>query len=550
MSKELAHCQARNTTLKKELETWQQNYEEEKNNHQNTQKTLNSLTKVHKADIEEHCRFLCLLHEQLQLATNSTSSGSADADLKSEPSWPLTSTPLKQSVPTDWTKLSNAVSTAALALCEALKQSKKEVKHLELTVSNLKSTLESTQATYKETTCKLTLNYEEQEHQWSQRNEEMKAHFEALLLEAESKAITLQQRLDDALQDVAQLTQSKQKVGDQLRQLRETHRTYKNDRACLLSCTCLLAGSLFPSLLRLQQLSLQKAILLKQLHESQKLHNDVINVVSSIQDDIGKHIVSCTDSSSNRQSQVSNSEQAQPHALLSLLRFRKVVIVVLAVRRLQTIRSENVLFRANFPRNASLFQIPVLLGLRDKRTTKSSPTANKSPPHSHTCTRPTVSHHVHAPKPSSKDLAGWMRSEKALMEVRESFTQLQSLLDSCTAQQVKGHGSRKERNSTKDPHRTAVLRPARSAFEVFLEKMASHFPHMGGLSSSSIICNESFLYLRLLPKSLCYHLAQGLAAILRNKPRPLQCYINSSEVRNAHYIQVHDSSEGLSLPEV
>lgn len=525
LSKELALCKAKASSLKKELETSQQNHKQERSGHQTTLEKLDTLKQTHRNDSEEHCRFLSLLHEQLRMTVNSSiPSASSDSELESNHSWPSTSTPLKHPIPADWASLSDAVSTAALALSEALKRSKKEAKSLKLTVSNLQSTLESTRAMQKETTCKLMLNHEEQESQLNQRNEQMKANFEALLVEAENKGLSLQQRLDDALQDVTQLSESKQQLETQFKQIQETHRVYKNDRACLLSCTCLLAGSLFPALLRLQQLQLQKAVLLKQLLEAQKLHKSVIEVVTSIQDHIGVHIVASTEHS--RSDRVSDSERTQPLAMSSLLRFRKAVIVVLAVKRLQATHSQNsILFRVSYPRNVGQFQIPVYLGVREKRSpNKSSPMTGSSPP-------PSYSQSYRTLKPSSKELASWMRSEKALVEVRESFTHLQSLLDSCTAQQQKQlqlqnrrQGSRKEKGC-KDSNRTLVLRPARTAFEALLEKMGEHFPHVN--NSSDGLC-----YLRLHPKSLCYQLAQGLSTILRKKPHPLECYSKSSEVSN------------------
>ena len=523
LSKELALCKATASSLKKELGASRQSYEQEKNNHQITVEKLDTLEHSYRNDSDEHCRFLSLLHEQLRMTVNNSipiASESSDSELESNHSLPSTSTPLKYPVPSDWANLSNAVSTAALALSEALKRSKKEAKTLKLTVSNLKSTLESTRVMHKETTCKLTLNHEEQENQLNQRNEQMKANFETLLVEEENKALSLQQRLDDALQDVAQLGESKQQLETQLKQLQETHRVYKNDRACLLSCTCLLAGSLFPALVRLQQLQIQKAVLLKQLLESEKLHKRVVEVVTSIQDHIGVHIVPGTEHS--KESQLSDNERSQPHAIPSLLKFRKAVIVVLAVRRLQAMHSQNnTLFRANYPRNVGQFQIPVHLGLREKKSPGSSP-----PPS-----------YTHLVKPSSRELASWLRSEKALVEVRESFTHLQSLLDSCTTQhqkqrqvQNREQGSRKQK-SFKQSNHTLVLRPARTAFETLLEKMGEQFPSVK--ANSSNICSDGLCYLRFHPKSLCYQLAQGLFAVLSKKPHPLQCYNKSSEVSHA-----------------
>lgn len=531
LSKQLAHCQARSSSMKKELEALQHNYDQEKISHQSTKESLDSLRINNRDDIEEHCRFLSLLHEQVMFTAKSVSqSGSSDSEVELGQSWPSTSTPIMQAVPMDWANLSKAVSIAVLDLCDTFKQSKKDTKILKSTAVKLKSTLESTLAMHKGTTCKLKLEHEEQETLWTQRNEQMKAHFEALLVETENRALNLQKRLDSTLQDFASLTQSKQQLEVQLKQLRETHRVYKNDRACLLSCTCLLAGSLMPVLVRLQQLSLQKAILLKQLMQSERLHCSAIEVVSSIQDHIGAHVASQAKHST--QTNILDSTRNQPRAMLPLLKFRKVVIAVLAANRLQTICMENnTLFKANFSRSACLFQVPVHLGYRDKKTSNDSPNTR------YTYTSAPQSGHSNnlTQNLSSKEIAGWLRSEKVLVEVRESFTPLQSMLDSCTSQQQwqkKGQTLRRDKSSRTSHHSTVVLRPAKSAFETLLEKMDGHFPHVKSLSNSSIICSDSPFYLRLQPKSLCYHLAQGLSAILKDKSCQLQSYIKSDDVSN------------------
>lgn len=529
LSKQLAQCQARSSSMKKELETVQQNYDQEKINHQNTRENLDSLRTSNRDDIEEHCRFLSLLHEQVRLTTNSVSqSESSDSELESGQSWPSTSTPIRQALPIGWADLSKAVSTAVLDLCDAFKQSKKDAKALKSVAVKLKSTLETTLAMHKGTTCKLKLEHEEQETMWTQRNEQMKVHFEALVVEAENRALNLQKRLESTLQDVASLTQSKQQLEAQLKQLRETHRVYKNDRACLLSCTCLLAGSLLPALVRLQHLSLQKAVLLKQQMELEKLHGSAVEVVSSIQDHIGAHVVSQAKHST--QTNILDSNRNQPCAPLALLKFRKVVIAVLAANRLRMICLENnSLFKASFPRSACLFQVPVHLGHRDKKSPSDSPNTRST-------SAPQRAYSNNSSQTfSSKEIAGWLRSEKVLVEVRESFTYLQSTLDSCTTQQQrqnKGGVLQQEKSSKMCRRSTAVLRPAKSAFETLLEKLGEHFPHVKSSSISSIICSDGPFYPRLQPKSLCYHLSQGLSVILKDKSHPLQSYMKSDDVSN------------------
>lgn len=535
LNKQLAHSQAKSSSLKKEMDALQQSYEQERDSHHKTQEELDLLRKDHRNDTEEHCRFLSLLREQLSLTSLSVpSESSSDLEQESSQSWPSTSTPLRQTVPIDWGGLSKSVSAGVLALCEAFKQSKREVKNLKLTAAKLKSTLESTRAMHKDTTCRLTMNHEEQENQWSKRNEQLKANFEALVAELENKVLHLQQKLDMTLQDASQLDQARQQLESQLKQLRETHRVYKNDRACLLSCTCLFAGSLFPALQRLQELSLQKAVLLKQLTELEKLRESVVEVSNSIRDHIGVHIE--PHSEDIKESRFPDSRQNLPQVHPLLLKFRKAVIAVLAIRRFQMIQSEkNVLFCAKFPKSVNyVFQIPVHIGIKENRTPDNSPTVKTSSAASR--------HSNGAPKPSGKDLASWMRSEKALVEVRESFSHLQIALDSYTSQQqhqkqhwpTRGHGLRKREKGAKDPYRTTpVLRPARTAFEAALEKMSSHFPYMKNSTGSSIVCSDSLVCLRLRPKSLCYRLARGLLAILKNKSHPVQGYSKSAEV-NSH----------------
>ena len=527
LSKQLVHSLAKTSSLKKELESLQEGYKQEKNDHQKTLESLDSLRESHSAAMEEHCRFMSLLYEQLRLNANSVSSISPDSDVDPGSLQPLTSTPLHQSIPlSDWSKLSEAVSTATLALCEAFKRSKQEAKGMKVTISKLKTTLESTRIAQKENICRLTLKNEEQENQWRQRYEKMKAQFEELLVKADKKAQSLQQRLESVSKAMVQLEQSKNQLESRFDHLQETHRVYKNDRACLLSCTCLMAGALFPALLQLQTLTLQRSILHKQVLESQKLRSSVIEVVKSIEAHIGKHVPTDT------QSDTGDDKRAQPCAsALPLLKFRKVAIAVIAARRLQMIRREKqVLFRTKFPSTGHMMcQIPVHLGIRERRTPNVSPRTTSSS---------STSYPQKMLDSTSRDLAGWMRSEKALLEVRESFTNLQSLLDACTTQQQKqhqylkpkhtrGHGLKKDNAPQKV---TAVVRPARSAFEALLTKMIDHFPDSKDSSTSSIICGDGVLYLRLQPQSLISRLAQGLHKILENKPHPLPYYVGSSEV--------------------
>ena len=121
-----------------------------------------------------------------------------------------------------------------------------------------------------------------------------------------------------------------------------------------------------------------------------------------------------------------------------------------------------------------------------------------------------------------------------LIEVRESFTELQSVLDACTVlhHPHQPRGGRKETalpNRTKRlPDRdTSAIAPTKAAFAVLLEKAASHFP----LTPHSPPSPPSHVTLLTPLDSLWSRLGEGLTVVLRAGQPHLAGHTTCSKVR-------------------
>lgn len=323
---------------------------------------------------------------------------------------------------------------------------------------------------------------------------------------------------EEAFQKTEQLTTSKQQVEACLTRLQEVHQTYKNDRACLLACVCLLAGSLFPALERIQQLLVEKSLLQKQISSHEKLQMQVCELVALIQADIGDSPQ--TENGKNRKNETPRLVSPSEYMHHPLLRFRKLVIVILAVNRLLRLYNESMVIfslRGTGSRNLNP-NLQVCIGTKDGKL----PSRKKRG-----VVRP-------SPRCSNKDLVGWLRSETMLIEVRESFTELQSVLDACTVlhHPHQPRGGRKETalpNHTKRlPDRdTSAIAPTKAAFAVLLEKAASHFP----LTPHSPPSPPSHVTLLTPPDSLWSRLGEGLTVVLRAGQPHLAGHTTCSKVR-------------------
>ena len=300
---------------------------------------------------------------------------------------------------------------------------------------------------------------------------------------------------DEALQNAERLSTSNQQLESRLNQMQDVHQVYKNDRACLLACVCLLSGSLFPALGRIQQLAMEKAFLLKQVCSYQKLEAQISEIVASITADIGTVEQEDGNGGGNPLLPYSGSK-CHP-----LLRFRKAAIAVVAAKRLLRLREESQLLFSIAGVEGSLPRVPVCMGSKSSKR-KGGITRAVRPP----------------PKISDEDLACWLRSEKVLLEVRDSLSELQATLDACTSHTHRS--SKKEKTATLSNKRrpelgATTLDPAKASFTSFLHKAHPHFQFPSSLLTAG---------------SLWQRLGQGLAGILRVKMAPHSGYATCTEV--------------------
>ncbi len=313
-----------------------------------------------------------------------------------------------------------------------------------------------------------------------------------LLQEKTLRLSTLNQKLEECLNKEKEFSLKNQQLEEQLSQVQEVHRGYKNDRACLLACNCLLAGSLFPTLARVQELTKQKKVLLRQLALCEKLRQQVIGIVRSIQSDIGEP---------QSQSVLENSQCSiignSKSPTTPLLRFRKVSIVILAVNRLKKMGKQTTcLFSINLSSICN-HHITVQLGQR-------------------------LSKHSHSPQQhQATDIASWLRSERVLSDARDCFSDLQSTLDSITSKQNSSYNQSPIRqrlsSNQKLECQRVIINPTKNCFVQILEKMSCRFHSDCGSPTSD---------------SLCYRLSRGLERALHSVSG--QGYCNSTEVLRVH----------------
>ena len=119
--------------------------------------------------------------------------------------------------------------------------------------------------------------------------------------------------MHDNNNQISQLTQNNQKLAKQHAQCTATVEQLTSEKCLLVPALAMLVGTVFPLLARQHQLILQKAVLSRQLQQLEKLKNCVTELTELLES-VGDPIPS-----------------SRPCALL---RFRKIVLVVLAANRI------------------------------------------------------------------------------------------------------------------------------------------------------------------------------------------------------------------------
>ena len=333
----------------------------------------------------------------------------------------------------------------------------------------------------------------------------------------------LQQFADEALHKAEEACSARLQLQTQLSQLRETAGGYKRDRACLLSSIVLLSSTFFPLLDRVRWLVLQKTLLSSQLAARRSLEQEVTKVLNSLlpqpdQDTKGENTKSLADSSRLGPSGRPQTTPTLPHPFL---RFRRVVIVALAVLRLRALcRESSLVFTSPAPASATSYRLslslPVCIGGTHKKASSRS------------------SH------PTPQELAAWLRSARVMKAAREATSELHRTADTPTLSKLAGvqpnsSGSHSGSHTTLSARVSArVNLPLQSSYSSLINSLSSLFaapsecslipssPSTSGPlrrgSTGKVLCYSS--------ECLAHRLARGLSA------RNLSSYVSPSEVQN------------------
>lgn len=342
-----------------------------------------------------------------------------------------------------WSELAVAVETSIRTLMNSLREAREEIKCCKIVMERQNSLLESAAVMHEDSVAKLALEEGEKEKQWEQRLVEIKKSYESMLMKSRgiNGSIDFQSQRKDCEFELGELKRlnhrlerSSMRLRSQLSRIKDAHRLYGSDRACLLACVCLLAGSLFASQCQTRHLRLQKQLLLRLSSSG--------NVLPFCQ--------------VHHAAEQGKTLQGSGHS-----KFRTVVIVVLAVHRLR--KWSRVSYWL-------LFERDVCLG----------PGATSVLP-------PCISHHgsrqalvgvASMGVASVADVARWLRSEQVLLDARRCFSGLQTSLDEHTLQERTEHVQKRHVDPSKwgrqELDREFMTRVL-TCHHNFLEKMRNHF---------------------------------------------------------------------------
>ena len=340
-------------SLRVEIKSLQVGNKHVTSQHTATKSKLTSLQRKLATVNNVHCKFLQALLEDFTAIGDSNSN-----DVQIE---------------TNWTKLSETIKESVSSLIQSFLQARKESECCKLVIGKQRSLIETLERLHEESEGKITAakwrgmeekpwnSHVDSDERHASTHDEMKKH--------------IYQSLDELKCSQIQLKKTNKRLRSELTRLKQVCKVYKNDRACLLSCVCLLVGNIFPILSQIQQLCFQKC-LLKQMRTT---------TLSSTQ---------------------------IPTQSSAILRFRRVIIVVLAINRLIRLKNGSTqLFKTVISpaeiNQSNFVSTSVHLGLKSRHLTTLS-------------------------QISARDILQWMRSEHVLLAVRKLFSTLQSTLDRCT----------------------------------------------------------------------------------------------------------------------
>ena len=272
------------------------------------------------------------------------------------------------------------------------------------------------------------------------------------------------QSLSSCEETVQELSASNQELKSNRQHLLEAHHLVAKEKGSAQVACIILAGCLLPVLSKMDQLIAERKWLLRQLDRLAAVEEEMRMVEKVVQD-----------------SDTEEEEEEEDWELHPLLRFRRAVVVVLAVGRLSKIGS----------RAHTMLRV---FGSTGKRLPLACPSYS-----------------------SCKLLSGWLLDDKLTCFITDSTHHLLTLLEPSELTLVPGHSPRREQRREKS---SDLLCAVERSCEMLLLHFGDHYhQHTGGVLDLLKGGGED-------ASSLCCQLGEGLAALLRGKLQgsPYVCY--------------------------
>ncbi|XP_032070552.1 coiled-coil domain-containing protein 171 isoform X2 [Thamnophis elegans] len=227
-----------------------------------------------------------------------------------------------------WSELCTVLQENVDTLILDLNKANEKVSHLEYVCKNKSDTMKEIQQTQEETLKKFVEQMKAQESCWLKQKKDLEQQYSGLLEEVHTRA----QKYQDMAEKAKEKFSATEKVQEQL-VLENSHlkalltQTQKEHRSLLAACA-LLSGALYPLYCRSCALSTQRDVL-----------QDQVNTCDMFKQEIRRLASALCETEERRQSNSKVKKKRHSRSWIHL--FRKSVIAVLAVHRLQILCSQS-----------------------------------------------------------------------------------------------------------------------------------------------------------------------------------------------------------------
>ncbi|XP_058027412.1 coiled-coil domain-containing protein 171 isoform X8 [Ahaetulla prasina] len=227
-----------------------------------------------------------------------------------------------------WSELCTVLQENVDTLILDLNKANEKVSHLEYVCKNKSDTMKEIQQTQEETLKKFAEQMKAQESCWLKQKKDLEQQYSGLLGEVQTRA----QKYQDMAEKAKDKFSATEKVQEQLL-LENSHlkalltQTQKEHRSLLAACA-LLSGALYPLYCRSCALSTQRDVLQDQVNTCDMFKHEIRRLASAL----------CE---TEERKQSNSKVKKKRHSRSWIHLFRKSVIAVLAVHRLQILCSQS-----------------------------------------------------------------------------------------------------------------------------------------------------------------------------------------------------------------